>query len=44
MGFAFHEMLEEINGEKGLRATSAKAREEGRPFVPEKSIDAIETI
>ena len=44
MGFAFQEMLEEINGEKGLRAASAQAKAEGKPYVPEKSIDAIESM
>ena len=28
MGFAFQEMLQEINGAQGLRAISAKAKEE----------------
>ena len=44
MGFAFQEMLEEINGKNGLRELSNKAKEAGQSYVSEKSIDAMEMM
>ena len=44
MGFAFQEMLEEINGKNGLRELSKKAQEAGQSYVSEKSIDAMEMM
>ena len=44
MGFAFQEMLEEINGKNGLREISQKAKEAWQSYVSEKSIDAMEMM
>ena len=44
MGFAFQEMLEEINGKNGLRELSKKAKEAGASYVSDKSIDAMEMM
>ena len=44
MGFAFQEMLEEINGKNGLREISQKAKEAGQSYVSDKSIDTMEMM